>query len=92
MKRIKLDQQSAAVRDFIRSLPVGANGVALELAGKTVCKVVPPLVFSDAEKAMLLARRRKFLQGAKRRTKGMAPRVLARLIQSAVEQVRGKRG
>jgi hypothetical protein len=90
MKRIKLDTASRTVQQFIRSLPVDAEGVELELNGRVLCKVIPPLQFSDAEKAALIQEGRELMRRARERNKGVPARVIEREVREAVKEVRSR--
>lgn len=41
MKHINLDREEPLVRDFVRSLPMDAEGSVLEIRGKPVAQVLP---------------------------------------------------
>jgi hypothetical protein len=90
MKRIKLDTASRTVQQFVRSLPVDAEGVELELNGRVLCKVIPPLEFSDAEKAALMQEGRELMRRARERNKGVPARVIECEVRDAVKAVRSK--
>ena len=51
MKRVNLDTAAPSVLKFIQSLHVDSEGVELAIRDRVVCKVVPPLQLSEAEKA-----------------------------------------
>ena len=48
MKRVSVDTASPAVKKFIRSLAIDANGVEVTLGGNVVCRIIPPAQLSDA--------------------------------------------
>jgi hypothetical protein len=91
MKRIKLDRADQAVKQFLRSLPVEAGGVEIELEGQVICKVVASRQFTDAEKKALAEERWRLIRRAQERNKGVPARVLAKEASEAVEQVRRNR-
>jgi len=90
MKRIKLDRAGRAVQTFVRTLPVEHDGVELELNGQVICKVVPALQFSEAEKKALIEERWKLIRQARQRNRGVPGQVIEREVRDAVEQVRRK--
>jgi hypothetical protein len=59
VNHIALDKEDEAIKRFVLSLPVGANGAVLELGGRAVACVVPvveepleePLAWSEAKNA-----------------------------------------
>lgn len=60
MKNINLDGQTKRIKDFVRSLPVDANGSILRLSGEPILKVFPPKsrkVDKSRLKAAILSRR-----------------------------------
>jgi hypothetical protein len=90
MKRVKLDKADRSVQRFFRSLPEDQDGVELELNGRVLCKVIPPLQFSDAEKAALVQGARELVRRARERNRGVPARVLDREVREAVKGVRGR--
>ncbi len=88
MKRINLDHDERTIREFVRSLPREHEGIELELDGRIVCKVVPPLQFSEAEKKALIEERWQLIRQAQARNKGVPARVIEREVRQAVEAVR----
>ena len=91
VKRVSLDAEKPEVRRFIRNLPIEADGVELELNGRVVCKVVPSLHFSEAEKEALVRERWELIRRAQRRAKGLPPKIIEREVQEAVDEVRGRK-
>ena len=90
MKRVKLDTASRTLQQFLRSLQVDAEGVELELNGRVLFKLIPPLQFSDAEKAAFLRECRELLRRARERNKGVPARVIEREVREAVKTVRSR--
>jgi hypothetical protein len=88
MKRVNVDTASPAVKKFIRSLPLDANGVEVTLGGIVVCKIIPPRQLSDAEKAAQLDDVRQLLALARANSKRMPAPVIERKIRSALKTVR----
>jgi len=88
MKRIRVDAAAPAVKKFLRSLSIDANGVEVELGGQVVCKIIPPAQLSDAEKAAHLADVRDLLRRSRERSKGVPASVIERDIRAAVKTVR----
>jgi len=86
MKRINIDDALPAVKQFLRSLALRANGVELELGGRIIAQLVPPL--SDPEKTELIARGRELVNRARARSRGVSARVLQREVDKAVRPVR----
>ena len=91
MKRISVDSASPAVKKFIRSLAIDANGVEVTLGGNVVCRIIPPAQLSDAEKAAQLAEVRELLGEARANSKRMPATVVERRIRNALKTVRGGR-
>ncbi len=91
MKRLNVDTAAPAVKKFLRSLSIDANGVEIELGGKLVCKIVPPGQLSEAEKVAHLADVRELLQRSRERSEGVSPKIMERDIRAALVTVRGKR-
>lgn len=92
MKRVNLDTLSPAVRKFVRSLPIDREGVELVLADCVICRVVPAIERSEADKAALLAEGKELLRRARERNKGVPARVIEREIRDAVRAVRNRQG
>lgn len=92
MKRVTLDTAEPAVKEFIRDLPMDANGVEIELDGKVVCEILPPHSLSAAERAVLIARGRQLLKKAQSHQKTVPPRDVERFVRDAVDEVRGRHG
>jgi hypothetical protein len=90
MKRIILDQATPAIREFVRRLPIGRNGVELELAGRVIGKLVPPSSAAETDKAKLIARGRALVAKARARNKGISAATVEREIREAVDAVRGR--
>jgi hypothetical protein len=88
MKRVNIDTATADVRQFIRGLPLGNEGIELELDGKIVCEIVPPHAVSDAERHMLISRARECAARARARNTGVPARTIEREVQQAVDTVR----
>lgn len=89
MKRVNVDGAVAAVKEFLRELPLGPNGVELELDGRIIGRFVPEL--SAAEKAALIARGRELVQRSRKRNETVSTRALAQKVHPAVRQVRRRR-
>lgn len=49
MRYIKLDDESALIKQFVLSLPKDPDGSILELQGEAVLRVLPPTVQKPAE-------------------------------------------
>ena len=91
MKRVNVDTESPAVKKFLRSLTIGANGVEISLDGNVVCKVIPPGQLSEREKSVQLAKLRELLGAAREHSKRVPATVIERKIRNAMKTVRGKR-
>jgi hypothetical protein len=91
MNRVCLDSESPDIKRFIRRLPISREGVELELNGKVVCKVIPSVVLTDAEKQALVEDRWKIIQRVQKRTKGLPPKVIERDIEQAIDKVRQRK-
>jgi hypothetical protein len=90
MKRVSVDTASPAVKKFIGSLALDANGVEVTLGGNVVCKIIPPGQLSDAEKEVQLAQVRQLLAEARAHSKRMPATIIERRIRDAVKTVRGR--
>jgi len=89
MQRVTIDGAGSGVKEFIRSLPLQAGGVELELEGRIICNVVPPgSELSEAEKAILLQRGRELVRRSRQRNSGVPERVIEEEIARAVDEVR----
>ena len=88
LKRVNVDGANAAVRKFLKSLTLGADGVELELNGKVIGKLLPPFTFSEADKKALIEQRWQLIRQAQKRNRGVPSRIIEREIREAVEQVR----
>jgi hypothetical protein len=91
MKRIKLDEAGPAIQKFFRSLSIDSAGIELELNGRPICKVIPPLQFTDSEKNALVEVRWQLIRRARERNKRAPAKVIAREISDAVDAVRRKK-
>jgi hypothetical protein len=91
MKRMNLDTAAPSVRKFVQSLRVDSEGVELAIRDRVVCKVVPPLQVSEAEKAARLKKGWELIRRAHDRNKDVPAAVIAREVGEAVRMVRGKR-
>jgi hypothetical protein len=89
MKRVSVDTASPAVKKFIRSLAIDANGVEVTLGGNVVCRIIPPGQLSDTEKAAQLDEVRQLLGEARASSKRMPATEVERRIKSALKTVRG---
>ena len=92
MQRVTIDGAGSGVKEFIRSLPLQAGGVELELEGRVICNVVPPSSeLSEAEKAILLQRGRQLVRRSRQRNSGVPERVIEEDVARAVDEVRQQR-
>ena len=91
MTRISVDAAAPAVKKFIRSLAMDANGVEVTLGGNVVCRIIPPAQLSEAEKTAQLAEVRQLLGKARDNGKLLPPTVIERKIRDALKTVRGRR-
>lgn len=91
MKRIKLDTAARAVKEFVRGLPVDANGVELELEGHVLCKIIPPSQLSEAQREAVVKKGWQLIEQARERNKGVPAATIAREVRQAVKEVRRRR-
>jgi hypothetical protein len=91
MKHIVIDKYDERVRQFIRSLPLEPDGVAIELDGHVICKVVSPYQLSDAERDAALQRGWDLIEQAGARNKDVPAKVIEREVHKAVDEVRQRR-
>lgn len=89
MKHVKLDGEDERVKQFIRNLAIDSEGVELELEGRAICQVLPPL--ETAEKAAILERGRELVRRARQRNQGVPSRVLDREVRDTVKEVRRRK-
>ena len=83
---INLDRENDLIKQFIRSLPIESQGVALELDGQVICKVVPP--FAEGHEHALIERGRELVRRARERNRGVPARVIEREVREAIDEVR----
>ena len=88
MKHISLDAAAEDVKQFVRTLPLGGEGVELELDGQVICKVIPPQQLSSSEREAVLKAGWKRVRQAQQRNKGVSAKVIEREVDQAIEQVR----
>jgi hypothetical protein len=88
MKRVNVDTASPAVKKFIQSLAIDAEGVEVTLDGKVVCKIIPPGQLSDAEKTAQLGVVRQLLGEARANSMRMPATNIERNIKSALKTIR----
>ena len=91
MSRVNVDRAAPAVKKFLRSLSLDANGVEVELAGQVVCKIIPPAQLSEAEKVAHLQDVRHLLRRSRERSKSVPAAVIEREIRAGLKTVREKR-
>jgi hypothetical protein len=91
MTRLKLDSAAVAVKKFIRELPLGAEGLEIELNGQVVCKIIAPQQLSDRERQAILERGRAILKRSLARNKGIPARVVDREVSAGVAEVRRRK-
>jgi hypothetical protein len=89
MKRVSVDTAPSAVKKFIRTLAIDANGVEVTLSGNVVCRIIPPRQLSDADTAAKLAEMRKLLGKARAKSKHVPAALAERHIRNALKAVRG---
>jgi len=88
MTRISVDSAAPAVKKFIRSLEIDANGVEVTLGGDVVCRIIPPGQLSDLEKSAQLGEVRQLLKAARKKSKRVPATVIEHTIRDAVKTVR----
>jgi hypothetical protein len=91
MKRVSVDTAPPAVKKFIRSLAMDANGVEVTLDGNVICRIIPPAQLSDVEKAAQLTEVRQLLSEARAHSKRVPATVVEHNIRKALKTVRGER-
>jgi hypothetical protein len=89
MTHISLDQESDLIKQFVRSLPLESEGVALELEGRVICKVVPPIAETDG--LAFIERARELVRRARDRNRDVGSREIEREIQAAIDEVRQRK-
>jgi hypothetical protein len=92
MKRINIDNAAGTVKQFVRSLPVGVEGIELELDGHVLFRVIPPEQLSATEKAALLEEGWELIRRSRERNKGVPGKVIEREVREAVKAVRRRQG
>jgi hypothetical protein len=88
MTRINVDKAAPAVKKFIQSLAIDANGVEVILGGKVVCKIIPSARLPDVEKAAQLAEVRRLLSEARENSKRLTSATIERSVRNAAKAVR----
>jgi hypothetical protein len=88
MTRIKVDTAALAVKKFIRSLAIDANGVEVILDGRVVCKIIPPGQLSDAEKTAQLSEVRQLLAKARDNSKRRSAATIEQNVRDALKTIR----
>lgn len=88
MTRISVDTAAPAVKKFLRSLAIDANGVEVTLDGNVVCKIVPPSQLTDVEKEARLSEVRRLLYEARNNSKRMPATEIEQRIRGALKTVR----
>lgn len=91
MKRVSVDTAPSAVKKFLRSLAIDADGLEVTLEGDVVCRIIPPSQLSELEKAAQLAQVRGLLASARTHSRKIATPTIERSIRSALKTVRGNR-
>ena len=91
MKRLKIDKAPLAVKTFLRGLVMDHEGLELELNGQLLCKIIPPMQFSEAEQQALVQQRWKLIRKARQRNKAVPARIIERDVREAVNLVRQRR-
>jgi hypothetical protein len=86
--RVPIDAAAAAVKDFLRSLPLDAGAIDLELDGRIVCTILPCLSQPAGEGPALIERGRELVRRSRERNRGVSARTIEREVSEAVEQVR----
>lgn len=88
MKQISLDSAAEDVKQFVRALPIGDEGVELALDGDVICKVIPPHGMSEAERDAVLATGWQRIREAQARNQDVPSKIIEREVNEAVDQVR----
>ena len=88
MTRISVDTAAPAVKKFIRSLAIDANGVEVILDGNVVCKIIPPSQLTDVEKEARLSDVRRLLADARNHSKQVPAAEIEQHIRNAMKTVR----
>ena len=88
MKQIRIEDEH--IKDFLRGLPLGTEGVALEVDGSVLCKVIDPHQLSDADRDAILQTGWERVRRARDRNKGVPAKIIDREVSEAVEEVRGR--
>jgi hypothetical protein len=83
-----VDAAAPAVKKFIRSLEIDANGVEVTLGGDVVCRIIPPGQLSDLEKAAQLGEVRQLLSTARKHSERVPATVIERNIRTALKTAR----
>ena len=91
MKKLSVNREKDAIKEFISGLPLEDDGVQLELDGKIICQVLPPEAFTEADKDALIQRGRQLVAQARQRNKGVPARAIEREVRDAVNQVRHRK-
>ena len=84
MKRMVLDTEDVAVKEFIQSLPSADEALELELSGRVVGVFLPSAGRSVMNQAALLARGRELVARARERNAGAPDLEIDREVDAAV--------
>ena len=90
MKRMVLDTEDVAVKEFIQSLPSADEALELELSGRVVGVFFPPTGRSVTSQAALLERGRELVARARERNAGAPGEEIEREVDAAVNEVRAQ--
>jgi len=91
MQRINVDAAAPTVKRFLKTLTMARDGLEIELEGRIMCKKVPPMQLSDAEKAAQLTEVSTLLRKARTRAKNTPEEIIERDIQTALNTLRRQR-
>ena len=90
-KTVDVTASEQKLADFIRSLGIVRQPIAIMLAGKVVARLVPPEELSEAEKEHILQEGWNLVEQARARNRSLPERDIAKIVNQAIKRVRSQR-
>jgi hypothetical protein len=88
MKTVDVTGNEQRVTEFLRQLEPVRQPIRLVFRGRSVAHLVPPGELSQTEKERILQAGWKAVQKARARNRGVAERVIGKVVDAAVRRVR----
>jgi hypothetical protein len=90
-KSIDVTKNTQRVGQFLRELGRITSPIDLVFEGHIIGRIVPPGELSEQEKASIVERGWKLVQQARKRNKAVPEAVLGKVVDAAVNRVRGRK-